>query len=122
MNCRRFVGEYNATVRHRNVGRPLAAGDGQIAAVLNLHKCGKSLRAIAEETNLGLSTVRTIIDQDGQRDRTTVKHLARIRRDMGEDWTWQSRKRTRTALPQRINAVLQQGAELSKEAKGLIGR
>jgi hypothetical protein len=118
-NC--FVPEYNATVRRRNVGRPLAAGDGQVTAVLKLRKARKSLRAIAEETGLGLNTVRTIVDQGDQRDRTTLKHLERIRRDMGEDRTWQSRKRTRAALPRRINAALEQGATLGKEAKDIIG-
>jgi len=44
---------------------------------------GLSLRAIAEETNLGLNTIRTIIDQRDQCDRTSVNHLERVRRDMG---------------------------------------
>jgi hypothetical protein len=116
----RFVPDYNAAVRRRNVGRPLAAGDGQVTAVLKLRKAGKSLRAIADETNVGLNTVRTIVDQGDQRDRTTLKHLERIRRDMGEERTWQSRKRTRAALPRRINDVIEQGAALGKEAKGII--
>jgi hypothetical protein len=51
-----------ATVRPRNVGRPLAASEAQCATVLKLHKAGTSLRAIAEETSLGLRTVRTIVD------------------------------------------------------------
>jgi len=37
-----------------------------------------SLRQIAEETNLGLNTVRTIIAQAKRTDRTTRKHLARV--------------------------------------------
>jgi hypothetical protein len=45
------------------VGRPLAAGEGQIATVLQLRASGTSLRDIVEETGLGLSTVRTIIDK-----------------------------------------------------------
>src|SRR5215467_13246819 len=48
----RFVPEYNATVRRRNVGRPLAASDAQRQAVLKLRKAGHSLRDIAEETSL----------------------------------------------------------------------
>jgi hypothetical protein len=66
-----------------------------------------------------LSTVRTIIDQRDQCDRTSVKHLERVRRNTGEERTWQSRNRTRDGLPQRINVVHQQSAEPLKEAKGL---
>jgi len=117
----RFVPEYNAIVapRRSNVGRPLLASDAQRDTVLNLRKRGLSLRSIAEETSLGLNTVRTIVDQRDQRDRTSIKHLERIRRDMGEARTWQSRKRTRDSLPRRITALQQQSAELQKEAKGL---
>ena len=103
----------------RNVGRPLAASDAQRDNVLELRKAGKSLRAISEETSLSFNTVRTIVDQPDRRDRTSVKHLERIRRDMGEERTWQSRKRTRHGLPRRINALQRQSAELRKEAKGL---
>ena len=99
--------------------RPLAASDAQRQTVLKLRKAGQSLRAIAEETSLGLNTVRTIVDQRDQRDRTTIKHMERIRRDMGEERTWLSRKRTRDGLPRRINALQQQSTELQKEAKGL---
>jgi lambda repressor-like predicted transcriptional regulator len=115
----RFVPEYNAKVRRRNVGRPLDATDAQRETILKLRKRGMSLRAIAEETGRGLNTVRTIVDQCHRRDRTSIKHLERIRRDMGEERTWQSRKRTRHGLPRRIAALKQQGGELLKEAKGL---
>jgi hypothetical protein len=82
---RRLVAEYNAVVRPRNVGRPLAASDAQRDTVFNLRRRGLPLRPISEETNLNLSTVRTIVEQRDQRDRTSIKHLQRIRRDMGED-------------------------------------
>ena len=72
----KFVPEYNAMVRPRNVGRPLLASEAQCAGVLKLHKAGKSLRWIAEETNLGLQTVRTIIGQRKRTDRTSIKHQA----------------------------------------------
>jgi len=110
---------FNAKVRPRNVGRPLAASDAQRETVLKLRKRRMSLRAIAEETSLGLSTVRTIVDQGDQRDRTSVKYLKRIRRDMGEERTWQSRQRSRHSLPRRIKTLERQSAELRKEAKGL---
>ncbi len=105
--------------RPRSVGRPLAASDAQRQTVLKLRKVGKSLRAITDETNLGLNTVRTIVDQRSQRDRTSVKYLKRIRRDMGEERIWQSRKHARRALPRRVDALQKQSAELHKEAKGL---
>jgi hypothetical protein len=115
----RFVPEFNATVRQRNVGRPLAASEAQRLTVIKLHGAGKSLRAIAEETNLGLNTVRTIVAQRNQRDRTTMKHLERIRRGMSDERTWQSQKRTRDALPRRINTLQRRADALNKEAKGL---
>jgi transcription initiation factor TFIIIB Brf1 subunit/transcription initiation factor TFIIB len=79
-----------------------------------LRKRGLALRAIAEETGLGLNTVRTIIAQ--RNDRSSVKHLERIRRNIGEERTWQSRKRVRDGLARRVNAVRKQSAELLKEA------
>jgi hypothetical protein len=74
----KFVPEYNAAVLRRNVGRPLAASEAQVAQVRKLHKRGVSLRGIVDETSLGLRTVRTIVDQGDGRDRTTIKHLERI--------------------------------------------
>jgi hypothetical protein len=62
----------------------------------------------------GLSR-RFRVDQHDGCDRTTTKHLERIRRDTGEERTWQSRKRTRHGLPRRIH-VLQEEAT---KAKGL---
>ena len=115
----RFVDDYNATVAPRNVGRPLAASEAQVAQVLKLHKAGRSLRGIAEDTSLGLPTVRTIVDKGDGRDRTTVKHLARIDPDRKLEASWRARKRTRDALPKRIDAFLEKGRELIKEAKGL---
>jgi hypothetical protein len=46
--------------------------------VLKLHRGGASLRAIAEETSLGLRTVRTIVEQKRGSDRTTKKHYGRL--------------------------------------------
>ncbi len=116
----RNVADFNATmVRRRNVGRSLAASDAQRQTVIKLRTAGKSLRAIAEQTSLGLTTVRTILDQRDRRDRTSVKHLERIRQDMVEEKTWQSQKRTRRSLPRRIDALRQQGDELRNEGKGL---
>jgi Helix-turn-helix domain of resolvase len=46
----------------QDVGRPLAASEAQAATVTKLHKAGKSLRAIVDETSLSPRTVRTIVD------------------------------------------------------------
>jgi hypothetical protein len=74
----RHVTLFNNTVVRRSAGRPLGASEAQAQQVRKPHKAGRSLRGIVEETNLGLQTVRTIIDKDDSRDRTTVKHLQRI--------------------------------------------
>jgi uncharacterized coiled-coil protein SlyX len=116
----RNVADFNATmVRRRNVGRPLAATDAQRQAVIKLRAAGKSLRAVATQTSLGLTTVRTILDQRERRDRDSMKHFERIRQDTVEERTWQSQKRTRRALPGRIDILRRQGDELRKEAKAL---
>ncbi len=116
----KFVDEYNTTVRGpRNVGRPLAASEAQCKEVRRLrHKVGMSLREIAEETSLGLNTVRTIIDKDEQVDRTTFKHLERIAPDRARMKKWQARSRTRKELPKRIHALRENLDELRKRAKG----
>ena len=54
------------------------ASTAQCADVRRRHKSGQSLRRIAEDTSLGLSTARTIVAQGDGRDRTTIKHLQRI--------------------------------------------
>jgi hypothetical protein len=107
---------FNNTVRPRNVGRPLLASEVQ-SQVLKLHKVGRSLRGIAEDTNLGFQTVRTIVEQGERRDRTTVKHLQRIDPDRLREPAW--RERTRKALPKRVTEALAKGRELVKEARGL---
>jgi hypothetical protein len=116
----RFVGEYNtvAAARHRNVGRPLAASDAQRDQVLKLRKAGNSLRAIAEETSLGLRTVCTIIAKGAGTDRTSVKYLQRIDPDRAAILRHKSTVRVIKALPRSINATLEAGRDLLKEAKG----
>lgn len=111
----RAVHDFNSMVRQRNVGRPLGASEAQVAQVRKLHKAGRSLRAIAEETSLGFQTVRTIIDKGDRRDRTSRKHFERIDYKPEEPW----RERTRRSLPKRITETLERGAELVKAAKGL---
>jgi Helix-turn-helix domain of resolvase len=113
----KFVPEYNAAILRRNVGRPLAASDAQAAHVRKLHKAGKSLRWIAEETNLGVNTVRTIVGKADGTDRTTIKHLQRIDPDRARPKQWTAKRQQRDALPKRINELRKAGDDLIKEAK-----
>ena len=113
----KFVGKYNSVVAPRPVGRPLEASNAQCTDVLRQRKRGDSYQCIADETNLSLRTVRTIIEKRNGTDRTTRKYLERVKpEDMA---TWKARKRTRDALPRRVNALLKDKADLLKEAKGL---
>ena len=48
----RFADDYNSVVAPRNLGRPLAASDDQMAEVRKLRKGGASLRRIAAETSV----------------------------------------------------------------------
>ncbi len=100
------------------MGRPLQASQAQCKEVLRLHKSGASLRAIAENTSLSLSTVRTIVGrQTGAR--TTRKRMERIMPDRLNEASWNARLRSRKALPRQINESLKTGDALTKEAKGL---
>jgi hypothetical protein len=80
-----------------------------------------SLRRIADKTNLGLQTVRTIAEKAAGSDRATIKRLARIDPDNATFAAYKARKRTRDTLPNVINKTLAEGAALTKAAKGLGG-
>ena len=103
----------------QDVGRPLAASEAQVAAVLKLHKAGKSLRWIVDETNLSLRTVRTIVDRKRGVDRTTKARRERIEIDKHQRAHWKATKRTGDALPKRVEKVIETGNALVTEAKGL---
>jgi hypothetical protein len=113
----RFVPRYNAIVAPRSPGRPLAASPSQQRDVLKRRKAGQSLRAIADETALGLQTVRTIIDQADGVDRAALARLKRIAPDRLADAHERAARKQRAALPQRINAALNTSAALCKKAK-----
>jgi hypothetical protein len=125
----KIINEHNALVDRWNrfvplinrqpVGRPLAASETQCATALKLRKAGKSLRDVAEETNLGLNTVRTIVDKGKGIDRTSRKHRARIEKDRQAAISWKRRKRTGDALPGQAQHTFDEGKALLKEAKGL---
>ena len=119
----RFVPLYNRVIAPKSIGRPLDASNAQVKQVLMLRKARKlSLRGIADETNLSLATVRTIVGRQDHRDRTSRRRLESIDRDRVAENVELSRKRTRDALPKRIGQTLQQGAELLREAKGMMKR
>ena len=87
--------------------------------MLKLRKRGRSLRGIADDTSLGFPTVRTIVGQMNGTDRTTQKHRGRIEIDRLQLARWKRQRRTGNALPKRVNAFLQEGRAISKEARGL---
>lgn len=124
-----MIASYNELVHRWNrvvpliniqpVGRPLAASEAQVAQVLKLHKAGCSLRGIAEETGLTLSTVRTVTGRQAGTDRTSKLHRARIEPDRAQAARWKRQRRTGNALPKRAQHVVEQGRALRNEAKGL---
>jgi len=117
----KFVGNYNSTVAPRGLGRPLEASDAHVKEVRKLRKAGKSLRAIAAETGLGLRTVRTIVDKDAGTGRIGKRtNLLRKREiDRLRAAEHRARKRARDQLPKRITETRKRGDELVKAAKGL---
>ena len=117
----KLVPQWNATILKRPVGRPLAASDTQVATVRKLRAKGMSIRDIETETNLGMQTVRTIIDRDDWSDRATKRRLEKIDHKPVRDMmvSAKARKRTRDALPGMITETLAKGSELLKEAKGI---
>jgi hypothetical protein len=93
----KFVPEYNAAVRARSLGRPLAASEVQQREVLKLRKAGKSLRAIVTLTGLGIRTVRTILGKADGTDRTSKRtnELRKLELNRASMATYRARKRTR---------------------------
>ena len=115
----KFVGEYNATVRPRNMGRPLQASEAQRLRVLQHHNAGESIRSIAENMELSVRTVRTIIDKTNGVDHATLARLERIAPDRAAEARTRRSIKEIAALPKRINENLKRNAELIKAAKGL---
>jgi transposase len=104
----KFIPEYNAVVRARTHGRPLAASEAQQRQVLALRKGGTSLREIVNITGLSLRTVRTVIGKADGTDRTTrrTNELRRLELNRAAMASYRARKRTRDALPKRIGTDL----------------
>jgi hypothetical protein len=128
---KQLVADYNKLVRlwnqclplinkqPRNVGRPLAASDAQVVEVHKLRRAARSLRGIAEDTGLGLDTVRTIVDKMSGKDRATKKHRDQLERiDLRPRMaTWKRQHRAGDALPKQVDRVIEQGRELIKQTK-----
>jgi hypothetical protein len=110
---------YASTFMPRNFGRPLQASESQVQDVRRLRKDGVSLRGIAKETGLTLRTVRTILDQGSDRERTRTGDNRRKPIDKVTRANINSKIRGRQYLAKRINSTLEDGAALVKAAKGL---
>jgi hypothetical protein len=76
-------------------------------------------RWISDETNLGLRTVLTIVGCAEGTDRTTRKRHERIELDSVQGRAPTEPEADRDALPRQVQAVIETGAALVKEAKGL---
>ena len=77
------------------------------------------MRSIAENMELSVRTVRTIIDKTDGVDRATIARLERIAPDRAAEVRARRSSKEIAALPKRINENLKRNAELIKEAKGL---
>jgi hypothetical protein len=75
---------------------------------------------MAEEANLSLRTVRTIVDKVDGVGRATLARLERIAPDKFEEARERSSKRMRSVLARRINETRKRSADLLKQAKGLM--
>jgi hypothetical protein len=81
---------------------------------------GESIRSIAENMELSVRTVRTIIDKKDGVDRATLTRLQRIAPDKVAEARARRSIKEVAALPKRINGNLKRNAELIKSAKGLL--
>jgi len=118
----KFIPEYNAIVRPRNVGRRLEASPSQVQDVRRLRKDGASLRGIAEQTGLSFRTVRTIVYANTDKERSKTNELRREWLDKMGAADFKAKKRIRDGLPKRITSALKTGVELIKASKGVGSR
>jgi hypothetical protein len=103
----------------RPMGRPLAASEEQRRTVLKRRKAGESIRSIAENMELSVRTVRTVIDKKNGADRTTLSRWQRIDPDRRAMRDSRRQAKDINALPKRVGALLERNAELIKRATGL---
>jgi hypothetical protein len=93
----KLVDRFNARIKPRPIGRPLAASKPQEDRVQTLRLLAPpaSLSEIAKDTGLGVRTIRTIIGRIGGTDRTSVKRGLMKLREINriEQASWRSGKR-----------------------------
>ena len=82
--------------------------------MLKLHKAGQSLRSIAEDVNLSVRTVRTIVDKKDGVDRSRVARIKLVEPSLPPH----AQRKVRATLPRRVSASKEKMAKLIKEAKG----
>ena len=87
-----------------------------MATVLKLHKAGQSLRSIAEDVNISVRTVRTIVDKKHGVDRSRVARIKLIEPSLLAGI--RAQRKVRATLPRRVSASKEKIAKLIKEAKG----
>lgn len=127
-----LTNEYNKLVkkwnRHaislkasRPIGRRLQASEAQQVQVRKLRKAGHILRDIAQETNLSIQTVRTIIKRKESVDRPNKKRNDSLKNKTSCERTisWRPGERTRDTLADQIK-VLQEGESLLKDGQDLL--
>jgi hypothetical protein len=103
--CRRLENPWSATTAKysffRSIHPRTADCSVQAAALRKLASKGMSIRGIMIETNLGMQTVRTILDREDWTDRASKRRLEKIDHKPLRDMMVRARarKRTRDALP-----------------------
>jgi Helix-turn-helix domain of resolvase len=112
----RYFGSFKT---RQGIGRPLQASEVQQARVRKLRKVGHTLREIANETNLSLQTIRTILGHKGGVGRTdkTKNKLRKIELNHHRMNSWRTRNRTGDA---QINAVIKDSKNLLKDGDNLL--
>jgi hypothetical protein len=104
----------------RDPGRPIAATPEQREIIYQSHEEGRSLREIAEDADVGLQTVRTLLGKIDGTDRVSRRLFKYFEAhiDRKEVTAWKAHKRVRDALPKRLHEHSKQTEKLIKEVKG----
>jgi hypothetical protein len=112
----RYIGSFKIP---QAVGRPLRASEVQRAQVRKLRKAGHTLRDIANETNLSLQTIRTILGQKGGVGGMgkTKNKLRKIELNHHRMNPWRSRNRAGDA---QISAAFKDSKNLIKDGENLL--
>jgi FtsZ-binding cell division protein ZapB len=121
----KLVSDYNLVVRIcfddgrlRDRGRSIAATEEQRRIVYESHDEGRSLRECAEDADVGLQTVRTLIGKIDGSDRTSrrLSKYPKLKVDRFRLAASKARQRTRDALPKALHEHNKKTTALLKEA------